>query len=143
MSAEQEFEKWWNEHGSPSVGHRPEYKKALLAAFARGRKSGLEEAAGVAEHERLTDAAGLNILEKLQYNIAIKDIAAAIRQRVEEGRKDTSQIVQEERECETCGGKGTIDERLGGEWNSNPKATCPDCDGLGYWLENSREEVAE
>jgi hypothetical protein len=37
--------------------------------------------------------------------------------------------------CETCSGKGSIDERLGGEWNSNPKAQCPDCDGdgvLGY-----------
>ena len=35
------------------------------------------------------------------------------------------------RECETCFGNGTIDERLGGEWNSNPKAKCPDCDGVG------------
>lgn len=39
-----------------------------------------------------------------------------------------------EHQCETCGGQGTIDERLGGEWNSNPKAECPDCDGKGYWI---------
>ena len=34
-------------------------------------------------------------------------------------------------ECSTCGGVGTIDLRLGGEWNSDPKAKCPDCDGTG------------
>lgn len=33
--------------------------------------------------------------------------------------------------CETCGGEGTIDERLGGYSFSNPAATCPDCDGTG------------
>ena len=36
--------------------------------------------------------------------------------------------------CETCEGLGTIDERLGGEFFSNPKAECPDCDGKGYWI---------
>lgn len=35
--------------------------------------------------------------------------------------------------CETCEGLGTIDETLGGEHFSNPKATCPDCDGQGWW----------
>ena len=34
-------------------------------------------------------------------------------------------------DCDTCKGIGTIDERLGGEWNSNPQAKCPDCDGVG------------
>jgi prepilin-type N-terminal cleavage/methylation domain-containing protein len=29
--------------------------------------------------------------------------------------------------CETCEGLGTIDETLGGEHFSNPKAECPDC----------------
>ena len=43
------------------------------------------------------------------------------------------QIAEEEHECETCNGEGTIDQALGGEWNSDPKATCPDCDGHGYW----------
>lgn len=32
-------------------------------------------------------------------------------------------------ECSTCGGTGTIDVRLGGEWNSDPSAKCPDCGG--------------
>lgn len=36
--------------------------------------------------------------------------------------------------CETCEGGGHIDETLGGEHFSNPKATCPDCDGKGYWV---------
>jgi hypothetical protein len=36
--------------------------------------------------------------------------------------------------CETCEGLGTIDQRLGGEWNSDPKAECPDCEGHGYWV---------
>lgn len=30
-------------------------------------------------------------------------------------------------ECETCGGTGTIDERLGGEYFSDPNVKCPDC----------------
>lgn len=34
-------------------------------------------------------------------------------------------------ECETCEGAGTIDETLGGEFFSDPEATCPDCDGSG------------
>lgn len=34
--------------------------------------------------------------------------------------------------CECCGGCGTIDETLGGYAFSNPKATCPDCQGDGY-----------
>jgi hypothetical protein len=34
-------------------------------------------------------------------------------------------------DCETCRGAGTVDERLGGEHFSNPKAECPDCGGLG------------
>ena len=34
-------------------------------------------------------------------------------------------------DCETCGGEGTVDETLGGEFFSNPNATCPDCHGLG------------
>jgi len=41
------------------------------------------------------------------------------------------QIVQDEHDCETCNGEGTFDERIGGEWNSNQKAVCPDCDGRG------------
>lgn len=40
---------------------------------------------------------------------------------------------EEERDCETCDGEGTIDERLGGEPFSNPVVPCPDCDGRGYW----------
>jgi len=36
--------------------------------------------------------------------------------------------------CETCEGLRTIDETLGGEFFSNPKAECPDCDGKGYWI---------
>lgn len=43
------------------------------------------------------------------------------------------QVVADECECETCGGEGTIDERIGGEWNSNPSAKCPECDGRGYY----------
>jgi DnaJ-class molecular chaperone len=35
--------------------------------------------------------------------------------------------------CETCNGEGTIDERLGGYCDSNPAATCPDCEGVGEW----------
>lgn len=31
--------------------------------------------------------------------------------------------------CETCSGKGTIDERMGGISTSNPEALCPDCKG--------------
>lgn len=38
--------------------------------------------------------------------------------------------------CECCDGVGTIDERLGGEIFSNPKAKCPDCDGNGYVVGN-------
>lgn len=34
-------------------------------------------------------------------------------------------------ECDTCQGKGTVDETLGGESFSNPFAECPDCDGTG------------
>lgn len=41
---------------------------------------------------------------------------------------------EEPEKCETCDGEGAIDERLGGEWNSNPKAQCPDCDGLCYFV---------
>lgn len=33
--------------------------------------------------------------------------------------------------CSTCNGEGTIDETLGGEHFSNPRARCPDCDGMG------------
>lgn len=33
--------------------------------------------------------------------------------------------------CDCCNGTGTIDERLGGLAESNPAATCPDCDGTG------------
>ena len=40
--------------------------------------------------------------------------------------------------CETCDGIGTIDETLGGEHFSNPKAECPDCDGNGYWIRRSQ-----
>ena len=36
-------------------------------------------------------------------------------------------------QCGTCGGVGTYDERLGGEFFSNPQAPCPDCDGLGVY----------
>jgi hypothetical protein len=34
-------------------------------------------------------------------------------------------------DCETCGGAGFYDERLGGYFFSNQKAKCPDCDGDG------------
>lgn len=36
-------------------------------------------------------------------------------------------------DCESCNGRGWFDERIGGECFSNPRATCPDCDGAGYW----------
>jgi DnaJ-class molecular chaperone len=39
-----------------------------------------------------------------------------------------------EMECETCDGKGTIDETLGGEPFSNQYEECPDCRGKGYLL---------
>ena len=39
----------------------------------------------------------------------------------------------QERECECCSGTGAINERLGGEWNANPAAKCPECDGAGVW----------
>lgn len=42
--------------------------------------------------------------------------------------------------CETCEGVGTIDETLGGEHFSNPKANCPDCGGLGYWVPRARPD---
>lgn len=41
------------------------------------------------------------------------------------------EVCKEEIDCETCGGSGTIDETLGGYGDSNPAATCPDCDGIG------------
>lgn len=34
-------------------------------------------------------------------------------------------------DCETCQGKGVIDETLGGVPRSNPEAICPDCNGDG------------
>ena len=40
--------------------------------------------------------------------------------------------------CETCEGFGYIDETLGGEPFSNPKAKCPDCDGKGYWFSSGK-----
>lgn len=43
-------------------------------------------------------------------------------------------------ECGTCSGLGTIDERLGGYAFSNPKASCPDCDGMGEWYESAKQE---
>lgn len=43
--------------------------------------------------------------------------------------------------CETCEGLGTIDETLGGEFFSNPKAECPDCDGKGYWIPRTAPEA--
>ncbi len=39
------------------------------------------------------------------------------------------QKLEPEPECETCGGEGTFDGRIGGEWTSNPKTPCPDCEG--------------
>ena len=50
-------------------------------------------------------------------------------------QKAKPQVQQEpqERECECCNGTGVINERLGGEWSSNPAAKCPDCDGDGVW----------
>ena len=50
-------------------------------------------------------------------------------------QKAKPQVQQEpqERECECCNGTGVINERLGGEWNSNPAAKCPECDGAGVW----------
>ena len=51
------------------------------------------------------------------------------------GRQGMKTIGDEEQiidfQCETCDGAGTIDERLGGEFFSNPAAPCPDCDGVG------------
>ena len=44
-----------------------------------------------------------------------------------------SQVQPQERECECCNDTGVINERLGGEWNSNPAVKCPDCDGAGVW----------
>lgn len=38
------------------------------------------------------------------------------------------------KDCNTCQGVGTIDERLGGYSFSNPEATCPDCSGTGEVL---------
>jgi len=38
------------------------------------------------------------------------------------------------KDCTTCQGVGTIDERLGGEAFSDPEATCPDCGGTGEEL---------
>jgi len=45
-------------------------------------------------------------------------------------------------ECEVCRGAGTIDETLGGYAFSNPKATCPDCDGLGEYARTEADEAA-
>ena len=42
----------------------------------------------------------------------------------------------DERMCEVCRGSGSIDETLGGEWNSDPNAPCPECEGLGYWVKS-------
>ena len=53
---------------------------------------------------------------------AIRD-AAALLARTEAGAD----------ECEVCKGAGTVDEMLGGYAFSNPKATCPECDGLGEY----------
>lgn len=47
---------------------------------------------------------------------------------------------QVEPECETCEGKGTIDERLTGWSDDNPKAKCPDCDGAGWIAVASPQE---
>ena len=44
-----------------------------------------------------------------------------------------AQAHPQERECECCSGTGAINERLGGEWNANPAAKCPECDGAGVW----------
>lgn len=33
--------------------------------------------------------------------------------------------------CPTCGGEGYVDMTLGGIPQSDPHATCPDCDGSG------------
>lgn len=47
------------------------------------------------------------------------------------------------RECETCEGVGTIDERLVGYGFSNPATTCPDCDGVGeYVLSHPQPDAA-
>lgn len=35
--------------------------------------------------------------------------------------------------CDTCQGTGEIDETLGGESFSSRDASCPDCDGKGWW----------
>jgi hypothetical protein len=45
------------------------------------------------------------------------------------------------RTCEVCDGLGTVDETLGGYSFSNPKATCPDCDGKGYWEPTIEREL--
>ena len=39
----------------------------------------------------------------------------------------------DERECQTCEGKGTIDMRLSAYGDSDQAAECPDCDGRGWW----------
>ena len=53
-----------------------------------------------------------------------------------------AQVADTQAECTTCGAYGTIDERLGGYSFSNPAATCPDCDGEGYWTRTHADENA-
>lgn len=47
----------------------------------------------------------------------------------------------EEMDCESCDGLGHFDERLGGYSFSNPKATCPDCDGRGWHYVTTTDPV--
>lgn len=61
-----------------------------------------------------------------------------------EGRPGTAgvkEVAPVKHWCETCEGLGTIDETLGGESFSNPKATCPDCDGQGWWTPRAASGV--
>ena len=63
-------------------------------------------------------------------NELVEELEHAVVQAVR--MRQSMSAVDDEHMCETCRGSGTIDDTLGGEWNSNPVAECPDCDGLGY-----------
>ena len=71
----------------------------------------------------------------LDYARAVWDRARAALAQPEPGGRPApapaGEVCKEEIDCETCGGSGTIDETLGGYGDSNPAATCPDCDGIG------------
>lgn len=62
------------------------------------------------------------------YNLALIEAANRIASRALLARTEAGAD-----ECEVCKGAGTVDETLGGYAFSNPKATCPECDGLGEY----------